>query len=122
MATVITRRELLSRSTALLLLVAVAGVAAACGGSGGEATDNSGCDGVFETSSVTDNHTHTLCVPSTDISSPPSAGVTYTTSINEGHSHTVALTQGQLTTISGGAAVTVTTSSPAPHDFTISKG
>jgi hypothetical protein len=52
---------------------------------------------------------------------PPSGGVVYTTSVNAGHSHTVSLTQAQLQSIEGGTAVMVTTSSPAPHNFTISK-
>jgi hypothetical protein len=120
LATTLTRRELLSQST-VLLLVPLAGVSGACSSGSGGSSSNSSCDGVFETSTVTNNHTHTLCVPSTDLSSPPSSGMTYTTSFDDGHSHTVTLTQAQLTTISDGGSVTVTTSSPAPHDFTISK-
>jgi hypothetical protein len=121
----LSRREMLSKSSVLLLLVPVAGSALHCGSSGSAAdnpsTDNPSCQGVFETSTVTNDHTHTLCVPDTDLSAPASAGVTYTTSTNDGHNHTVALTQAQLQSIASGGSVTVTTSSPASHDFTISK-
>ena len=116
----ISRRELLSRSsTVLLLLIPVAG----CSNSSVEEADGdaSACSGVFEISTVTNNHTHSLCVPSTDISSPPTGGATYTTSTNLNHSHTVTLTQAQLQTIGSGGSVTVTTSAPLAHDFTIQK-
>ncbi len=114
MKTMLSRRELLSQSTVLLLLVPVV----ACGSSSPGA---SSCDGVFETSSVTNNHTHTLCVPTTDLTAPPAAGVTYTTSVSDSHSHTVVLSQAQLQTIETGGTVMVVTSSPAPHNFTIAK-
>jgi hypothetical protein len=112
----ITRRELLSKSTALLLLVPVA----ACSGSSAPPA-GSQCTGPFETSTVTNGHTHTLCVPLSDLTNPPAAGVTYTTSTDVNHNHTVALTQQQLQTINAGTAVTVTTSSPLAHNFTIQK-
>jgi hypothetical protein len=117
----LSRRELLSQSTVLLFLVPVAGLAA-CSSSTPSETAAS-CDGVFETSTVTDNHTHTLCVPTTDLTAPPAAGTLYTTSLNDGHTHQVALTQAQLQTIESGGSVTVTTTSstPNPHNFTISK-
>jgi hypothetical protein len=111
-----TRREVLSATT-MLLLVPLAPLA--CSSSSSPAGNN--CSGIFETSTVTNGHTHTLCVPTTDLTTPPAAGVTYTTSTDAGHSHTVTLTQAQLQSIEGGTAVTVTTSSPAPHNFTISK-
>ena len=120
METLLTRRELLSKSTVLLILVPVAAAATACGSSG-TSTPSNGCNGIFETSTVTANHTHTLCVATTDLTAPPAAGTTYTTSFDGGHSHTVTLTQAQLQSINGGGSVTVTTSSPLPHDFTIVK-
>jgi hypothetical protein len=120
----LSRRELLTQSTLLLLLVPVAGQALACSTSNGAspAETEPTCNGIAETSTVADAHTHTLCVLTTDLTSPPAAGVTYTTSVSAGHSHTVALTQAQLQTIESGGSVTVMTSSPpTPHDFTISK-
>lgn len=115
-----TRREVLSATT-MLLLVPLAPLACSSSSSSSGASGGNGCDGIFETSTVTNNHTHTLCVPTTDLTKPPAAGVVYTTSVSEDHSHTVSLTQAQLQSIEGGTAVTVTTSSPAPHNFTISK-
>jgi hypothetical protein len=76
---------------------------------------------VFELSTVTNNHEHSLCVLTTDLMNPPAAGVTYTTSLTDGHTHTVNLTQAQLQSIESGGSVTVTTSSPYPHNFTIQK-
>jgi hypothetical protein len=76
---------------------------------------------VLSTSTVTNNHTHTLCVPTTDLTTPPAAGATYTTSSDAGHNHTVALTQQQLQSINSGGSVTVTSSQPYAHDFTIKK-
>jgi hypothetical protein len=118
----LTRREMLSQSTVLLLLVPVAGAAAGCGSSSSGSSGPSGsCDGIEDTSTVTNNHTHTLCTLTSDLTNPPTAGVTYTTSTNAGHNHTVMLSQAQLQSIESGGSVTVTTSSPYPHNFTISK-
>ena len=78
------------------------------------------CPGIDTTSTVTNNHTHTLCVPTADLTSP-TGSKTYTTSTDAGHNHTVTLTMQQLTTINGGGSVTVTSSAPAAHNFTIMK-
>ena len=115
-----TRREFLSKSTVLLLLVPVA-CSSSTSNSSTVDQDASACNGVFETSTVTNNHQHTLCVPTADLTNPPPAGMTYTTSTNAGHNHTVSLTQQQLQSINAGGAVTVTSSSPFAHDFTIKK-
>ncbi len=126
----LTRRELLSKSTVLLLMVPVAGAALGCSSSNdaspSPSTNDGGtgaCQGIFETSTVTSSHTHTLCVPETDLTSPPSAGAVYTTSFDASHTHThtVTLSQAQLQSVAGGATITVTTSSPLPHNFTIAK-
>ena len=120
----LTRRELLSQSTVLLLLVPVAACSGNSASSVVQASDDaSACDGVFEISTVDNNHDHSLCVPTTDFTNPPTTGMTYTTSINQGHYHTVTLTQTQLQTINSGGAVTVTTNPPVayPHNFTIQK-
>ena len=120
----ITRRELLSKSTVLLLLVPVAACSSTPASSVVETPDDpSSCAGVFEISTVDNNHNHSLCVPTTDLTSPPANGMIYTTSTDEGHEHTVTLTQTQLQTINSGMAVTVTTNPPVafPHQFTIQK-
>ncbi|MGO8994746.1 MAG: hypothetical protein ACLQVI_15630 [Polyangiaceae bacterium] len=128
METKLTRREVLAKST-VLLLVPIAGATVGCSSSGNPSSssvinaseDASACNGIFEISTITNNHDHSLCVLTSDLTAPPAAGVTYTTSINDGHDHSVSLTQAQLQAIEAGTAVTVTTSSPFPHNFTIAK-
>jgi hypothetical protein len=110
------RREFLSSSMVTLLLVPIGARLAGCGTDAGPS-----CDGVSTTSSVTNNHTHTLCVPLADLQHPPPNEQTYTTSTNAGHAHTVTLTSAQLQMIETGAQVQVTSSSPYPHDFLIRK-
>ena len=100
----LTRRALLTRGTTLLLLVPIVG----CSSS----SDGGSCDGVDSTSTVdTTQHTHTVCVLTSDLTTPPSAGVVYTTSNESMHTHKVMLTQANLTAINGGQAVPVTSSS-----------
>lgn len=83
----------------------------------------SGCDGSGETSSVSAGHAHTLCVPASDLSSPPAAGVTYATSITDGHDHGVTLSQAQLMGVASGGTVVVTTTTVSghTHDFAVKK-
>ncbi|MGE5186135.1 MAG: hypothetical protein ACM31C_28965 [Acidobacteriota bacterium] len=114
MAIGLDRRELLVRTGVILLLVPLATACASYGGSG-PGTDAASCDGIDTTSSVAASHTHTLCVPNTDLSSPPAAGATYTTSNNGGHTHTVTLAQAQLQQIEEGGTVTVTSSNVQGH-------
>ena len=82
-----------------------------------------GCDGAGETSTVAQGHTHTLCVPASDLSNPPASGATYSTSVTEGHQHTVTLIQAWLMAINQGHTVNITTSSVLghTHDFAIEK-
>ena len=60
-----TRRDFLSSATVTLLLIPVGCSMSTSGGS---------CDGTESTSSDTGGHTHTLCVPASDLSSPPVNG------------------------------------------------
>lgn len=87
-----------------------------------------GCDGAGETSTVVLGHSHTLCVPASDLNAPPAAGATYTTSTADGHTHTVALTPPQLSAVAQGQSVRVTTalggtsqSGLHSHDFAVEK-
>jgi hypothetical protein len=83
-----------------------------------------GCDGAGATSSLVSGHTHDVCVPAIDLSSPPAAGAVYTTTgSGDGHAHTIALTQAQLVAIAQGQTVmlvTTTTESHA-HTFALSR-
>jgi hypothetical protein len=115
-----TRRELLTRGTTLLLLIPVVGCS-----SSSDDTSGGSCAGVDSTSTVNSNHSHTVCVLTTDLTSPPGAGVTYTTSNVGSHTHMVMLTAANLTAINTGQTVMVTSTSdgsPAhSHDFMIKK-
>lgn len=92
-------------------------------------SDGSTCSGISTTSSNVSGHTHTLCVPDADLTSPPSAGATYTSSCNLDplndidHIHNVTLSAQQLSTINGGGSVTVTSTEDDlhTHQFTIMK-
>jgi hypothetical protein len=79
------------------------------------------CDGAGETSTVSQGHTHTLCVALAVLTSPPAEGATFLTSTVSGHLHRVTLTEGQLATIDQGGSVTVTSTSDAghSHDFVV---
>ncbi len=119
----ITRREFLKGSVATLVLVPLA----ACSSDDGSPTsagggNTGGCQGVFSAGTNSSGHIHTVCVPETDLTTPPAGGGTYTTSSAAGHTHTVSLTQAQLQTAAGGGTVTVTSSSTDhTHDFTVRK-
>jgi hypothetical protein len=111
-----TRREFLAQvGYVSLLLVPIA----ACGSSSGS---GSNCDGVSSTSTVVSGHSHTVCVPASDLANPPAGGATYTTS-GPDPTHTIALTAEQLTSIQQGHSVAVTTSTNGghSHDFALAK-
>jgi hypothetical protein len=124
----LTRRELLARGTTVLLLVPFIN---SCSSNNASSPDAAGaCSGIDSTSTVNSDHTHDLCVPTTDLTSPPSAGVTYTSTNVGMHTHTLMLTQAQLTSIEQGTAVGPITSSAVndpingmvhTHDWTIMK-
>ena len=103
-----TRRELLTRGTTVLLLIPVVGPMLGCGDSGPEPA---ACAGVSSTSSTDNQHSHTLCVLTADLTTPPTAGATYTTSLDSGHTHHVALSAASLTSINTGGTVMVTSTS-----------
>jgi hypothetical protein len=130
----LTRRQLLSRGTTLLMMVPVIpAVLQACSSSssGGGTDPAQSCpSGSFTTnSSVDDDHSHLLCIPTSDLTSPPAAGMTYTALENGSHIHTVTLTAAQLSAIGAGGSATIVSSSDLdpisgvvhPHTFVISK-
>jgi hypothetical protein len=122
-----TRRMFLTKATATLVMVPLACSMAADpasgpGDAGTPAPDGDVCDGVLTTSTNVSQHTHTLCVPESDLTSPPPNGATYTSSnVNDPlnnvfHTHTVDLTAQQLSTINGGGQVVVTASTSDFHN------
>jgi hypothetical protein len=120
-----TRRELLTRGTTMLLLIPVVG----CSSSSNDPAEGGSCAGIESTSTVEQSHTHTVCVLTANLTSPPSTGVTYTTSNVGAHTHKVTLTAVNLTAINSGQTVMVTsTEDPDPltgvahsHSFMIKK-
>ena len=126
----LTRRDILTRGTTLLLLVPVLG----CSMSSSATTPGPGsgvsCAGTNVFSSVDAAHTHTVCVLDSDLTNPPVGGVTYTTSSNGEHTHMVTLAQADLTAIHAGQTVMVTSTSDVDpingtahtHTFSITKG
>src|SRR5882724_2984249 len=92
-AAMVTRREVMSEAgyVALLLVPVVVG----CGSS---SSASNGCDGLGSTSSVVQGHSHTVCIPSADLMTPPQGGATYTTS-GPDPTHTITLSAAQLSAI-----------------------
>ena len=126
------RREFMTSAGTGLVALLLTPLFNACGSDSGSGTSTStgtttpppgGCDGAGETSTVNSGHTHTLCVPASDLTTPPAAGATYTTSINDGHDHAVTLSQDQLSTVASGGSVSVTTTTVSghTHDFSVQK-
>jgi hypothetical protein len=125
----LTRRQLLQVSAsaastaAVTLLLTPLGCTTSDYGATSTSTGTTlpGCDGLNATSSVALGHTHELCAPASDLSSPPAAGVVYTTTFGaDGHGHTVALTQAQVRAIAAGQTVAVPTSTSESHAHTFS--
>src|SRR5260221_8492250 len=112
-----TRGEFLSQAGYVSLLLVP--IAAACGSSN---SSGGSCDGVGSTSSVDMGHSHTVCVPASDLANPPASGATYTTS-GPDPTHKLMLTASQLTSIQQGQSVAVTTSTDGghSHNFTLAK-
>lgn len=116
------RREFLSAASVTLLMIPLVACGSSSDGSTGTGQNSGlpGCDGAGATSSVANNHTHTVCVPTADLTNPPAAGGSYETSTDLGHSHTVTLTQAQLQQIESGQSVTITSTGVSPnHDFVL---
>ena len=106
------RREVIFRVGGILLAIPASRILMACGSDSG-GNPNS----LSFTSSNDENHTHTVSLLLTDISTPPAAGVTKTTSLDDAHTHTVSLTEADLESINAGNVVTKTTSEDETPGF-----
>lgn len=125
----LTRRQLLARGTTLLMLVPVVpAVLQACSSSPSDSPGSS-CAGTASLSTVNEGHTHSVCVPTSDMTSPPATGATYVSSNDGDHTHTITLTAAQLSSIESGQSVVVTSTSDIDpktnvahtHDWMITK-
>jgi len=132
----LTRRQLLARGTTWLILAPIVpAVLQACSSSSSSAPNTpadaagNACAGTDPQSTLNEGHTHSVCVPTSDMTSPPAAGATYTSSNEGNHTHTITLTATQLASIQAGHSVTVTSTSDVDpithaahtHDWTIAK-
>jgi len=112
---VLTRRKFTLISSLAALLGAV--------GCGGDDNTLAGCDGVGAVSDVVDGHSHTVCVPASDLARMPSVSILYTTSTAQGHTHQITLSPEQISTLaSGGTVADVTSTVDAGHSHTFTLG
>jgi hypothetical protein len=118
------------RGTTLLLLVpAVPAVLQSCSSDSSDDDSGPSCAGTDPLSTVNAGHTHSVCVPTSDMTNPPATGATYTSSNDGNHTHTITLTAEQLASIASGQSVTVTSTSDVDptnqvahtHNWTITK-
>lgn len=111
-----------------MLVPVVPAVLQACSSSPSDGPSSS-CAGADPLSTVNEGHTHSVCVPTSDMTNPPAAGATYTSSNDGSHTHTITLSAEQLSLIASGQSVAVTSSSDVDpktqvahtHDWTITK-
>jgi len=77
------------------------------------------------TSSVNDDHSHTLTVQIINVDNPPAEGNTISSSENFNHTHTLMLTQKNFQQLAAGETLTILSSSasgnysPHSHSFSI---
>jgi hypothetical protein len=118
------RREFLIGLGAALLVAPAAFVLNNCGGGGSSSANNPPAPAATFSviSSVVFGHTHNVTMQFTDLTDPPSGGVTYV-SDGASHQHQIFLTEQQLSDISKGGTDTVTSTvvNNHTHDWTITK-
>jgi len=93
----------------------------ACGSSSTTPSPPAGPCAVQPTSTITEAHTHAVCVLAADLSNPPKGGASYTTTVTRGHTHGISISADQLRHIQAGQLVTVTTTATdsLTHEFFI---
>jgi len=73
------------------------------------------CGGVGARSSSVQGHAHDVCVPKSDLASPPAHASSYVTTTVKGHAHLVSIESTQLSAIQRGERVHLTTAMEAGH-------
>jgi hypothetical protein len=71
-------------------------------------------------SSTDSGHSHTVTMAQSEITGPPSGGISRQTSSSSGHTHTFTMTNAQLMSCQSGGTVSTTTSNDAGHTHTFS--
>jgi hypothetical protein len=126
----LTRREFLSHAVEATVGFVVAPFAiGACSSSSSDdgslvrttSPTEPACDGAAASSTVSDSHVHTVCVPLSNLSAPPPEGVRLATSTTLDHRHDVTLTVADLVTVAAGGTATVVTTvvNGHTHGFTV---
>lgn len=112
------RRGFLIRVGGVLVAVPAVLQMTACGGGDDGGSPDAPVASSFTASSSGSGHTHTVTVQCSSLSA--SGDVTLTSSSANSHTHEVTITAAQMAMIAQGTAVTVSTTSIHPHDWTIS--
>jgi hypothetical protein len=126
------RREFLLRVGGVILVLPAAGYIVGCGDTTTPTgtTDTTGTTGTNQpggttvqtgntqftfTSSLVDGHTHTFQLSQSELTTPPSSGITRDTTIAESHLHTVVLSASDLMAIDQNQTVVKVTSISDGH-------
>src|SRR5215469_8860851 len=112
---VMERRQFCKLAAGALVLIPAGLFLVRCGGGGSDQTANgptnqpsqNGTKLIF-TSSVVEDHSHTFGIEMAAIDTPPANGVSGPSSVVENHSHGVVVSSAQLSNISAGQTVQVT--------------
>ena len=119
---VMERRQFCKLVGGALVLIPAGLFLVRCGGSAGDQTANgptnqpsqNGTKLIF-TSSVVEGHSHTFGIEMAAIDTPPANGVNGPSSVVENHSHSVVVSSAQLSSISAGQTVQVTSGTADGH-------
>ena len=116
------RREFCRLAGGTLLLIPAGLFLVRCGGYGSSATQNDPAnqpsrDGtrLIYTSNVVGDHPHTFGIDMGAIDMPPTTGVSGLSNVVENHSHSVVVSSAQLSSVSAGQTVEVTTGTADGH-------
>ena len=116
------RRQFCRLAGGALVLIPAGLFLVRCGGGGSDQTANgptnqpsqNGTKFVY-TSNVVGDHSHTFGIEMAAIDMPPATGVNGPSSVVENHSHSVVVSSAQLSSISAGQTVEVTTGTADGH-------
>ncbi len=116
------RREFCRLVGGTLFLIPAGLFLVRCGGSGGGQTGNAPANQpqqngtkVIYSSNIVGDHSHTFGIEMSAIAMPPANGVSGPSSVVENHSHSVVVSAAQLSNISVGQTVEVTTGTSDGH-------
>ena len=119
---VMERRQFCRLSGGALLVIPAGLFLVRCGGGGSDQTANGPANQpsqngtkIIYTSNVVGDHSHTFGIEMAAIDMPPANGVNGPSSVVENHSHSVVVSSAQLSSISAGQTVEVTTGAADGH-------